>query len=401
MTPGELQLGDIIFTHREFGIYTHVAMYTGYDIDGKQQITHSVTNNWPGLQTTVLVDQSPMHVFRPSNKLLGEKAANRMLDWVKYHIPYDTRRAKWMDEINNNISPGKQVTYLKNEATNKFYERIKFAARRDTCPIKISANQESRGFTCVQAAILAYQIEEIAPYVKPLASIRKELEPLATTEEELNEVWISDKHCPKEIMDTYILPDSYISYFMALRDQEEFTDFCINDKRKTPTHPHYYPSLVAWRYDLQPSIDKFRENFTSCLELPAKISTTGGLFSYMQMRNDVWLNLGTLDKNTLPNKNSFTETEKKLHRARSSDLSEYVEACRTNIIRERTLSSTSSPRLSPNNSFYGLGNGSMLEVQLQMIGASASASATASDTNREESRAGMVSPLLGTLYPRV
>lgn len=352
MNPSDLKLGDIIAFHAPDGIAEHVAMYTG-DIGGKPYITHPVTDANPGLKTTILKNLGALEyytVYRPVNAELGAKAAQRMLDWAKYHIPYDQRRAKWMHRTNdltlqdalraNKADPlGVLLDFLKQESQNKFYERIKFAARRDTCPVKLMADiLTSRGYTCIQAIILAYQVEEIAPWVKTLYEIQIELAREASTVEEIKELWISDKHCLPEVQDTYVLPESYVRYFTQLREKEEFTDFYIDDKRDTPCHPHYHPSLVAWRYDLEPSIDAFRAKFTSCLELPAKICYTDGLLEYMNRDSKHWINMGIMNPKILPRE--FTPEEKQLHRKRTSDLSAYIETCRQGATRK-----LSSPHL--------------------------------------------------------
>ena len=352
MHPNDLKLGDIIAFHAPDGVAEHAAMYTG-NIEGKPYITHPVTDANPGLKTTILKNLGSLEyytVYRPVNAELGAKAAQRMLDWAKYHIPYDQRRAKWMHRTNNltlqdaqranKADPlGVLLDFLKQESQNKFYERIKFAARRDTCPVKLMADiLTSRGFTCIQAIILAYQVEEIAPWVKTLYEIQLELAREASTVEEITELWISVKHCLPEVQDTYVLPESYVRYFTQLREKEEFNDFYIDDKRDTPCHPHYHPSLVAWRYDLEPSIDAFRAKFTSCFELPAKICYTDGLLEYMNRDSKHWINMGLMNPKELPRE--FTPEEKQLHRKRTSDLSAYIEVCRHGATRK-----LSSPHL--------------------------------------------------------
>jgi hypothetical protein len=139
--PSELQLGDIICFQPKFGVPEHVAMYTGI-IDGKPYITHAVTNATPGLQNTILKDVGRMDIFRPRNAALGAQAAALMLAWSKYHVPYDTRRRDTILKISDGLKAiahkdQKQepidylLSILTSEAKTKFYERIKFAARRD------------------------------------------------------------------------------------------------------------------------------------------------------------------------------------------------------------------------------------------------------------------------------
>lgn len=366
MHPSELQLGDIIFFHTTaIGVPEHVAMYTGM-INDKHYITHSVNGGKPGLKSTVLKNIGQMDIFRPQNKDLGERAAKRILKWAKYHIPYDDRRRNLIDKISDvtkksfkpKNSDDKEtptehlLKLLVSVAHIKFYERIKYAARRDTCPVKMLDGVQARGWTCVQSVILPYQVEELAPYVKTLDQIKIELEKMAkTSSDNIAETWISDKHCPEEILDTYILPDSYVEYANALRSKfDEFPDFVINDKRDvTFTHQNYHPSLVAWDYDKEPCIDKFIEQFDSCLDLPAKFCFTDGLFAFMNTHPQHWINLGKLECKSLPTE--FCEKEKQQHRERLSNLELETLFLRNQIFQERNLTNpsitrhSSSPRL--------------------------------------------------------
>ncbi len=357
MHPSKLQFGDLIFFHSPIGP-EHVAMYTG-EIDGRPHITHTVTDDNPGLKSTVLKKSGLFEfytVFRPTNTNLGQLAAKQILDWTKYHIPYDQRRAKWMHRINkviwqscersNRDPKAALIAYLEKQAQKKIFERIKFASRRDTCPVKIKSDAESRGFTCVQAVILAYQVSELLPYVKTLQEVQQTFfELLDPKDEEDKEVWISDKHCPNDILDKYYLPVSYVDYNLGLRDKEEFEDFYLDDKGETPSQPYYLPSLVAWRYDIEPSIDEFNNKFKSCLNLPAKICYTDGLEAYLQAHPESWINLGRLEHNVLPSE--FSEDEKILHRSRSSSQLLFVNSNRSEAQRERSISprlGSSSPR---------------------------------------------------------
>ena len=72
--------------------------------------------------------------------------------------------------------------------------------------------------------------------------------------------------------------------------------------------------MSAWRYDLEPSIEHFRENFRSCLHLPAKICYTEGLEAYLQSHPETWSNMGELNNKLLPSVTTFSEEEKNLHR---------------------------------------------------------------------------------------
>jgi len=409
MLPSELQLGDIIFFHAKGNIpgitaIPHVAMYTGH-IDGEAYVTHSIIRNDTehGIETTILKELDScmggrMEVFRPTNAELGKVAAEYMLQWAQYHIPYDKRRANWMLEIRDVLRGDKRnktdedaiqhlLKYLTKEARTKFYERIKFAARRDTCPVKMLAGVKPRGFTCVQAVILAYQISELAPYVKTLKEVQAELTPLAKTEEQIKEVWISDKHCPAEIMFTYVLPDSYVEYSMALRDKEEITDFCFNDKRDTPTHPHYHPSLIAWRFDKEPSIDEFIDKFDSCINLPAKLCFTDAIFAWMQQNPRHWSNIGFVKNKEL----SFSPEAKGLYRKRKSDLESVVKLNQTGISEQRALSPTSSTASSPRIAPYVTA-----DLDAAPVGSFRRLSLSVASMVEE-----IANPLLARMYPKI
>lgn len=409
MHPSELQLGDIIFFKNLIGDYTHVAMYTG-DVDGKPYVTHSVINERPGVQSTILKDAGLiMDVCRSKNSELGVQAAQIMLGWTKYRIPYDARRAKWMLKVNDAMlgvglkedtrEPIECVLdFLDKQAKIKFYERIKFAARRDTCPVKILADEIPRGFTCVQAVILAYQIAELIPYVKTISEIKLEMSKVAETVEQINEVWVSDKNCPQEILDTYSLPDSYIEYSFALRDPEEYS-FFLDDKREPLMHPNYHPCLVAWRFDKEPSIDEFISKFDSCLNLPAKITFTDALYAYMNKHKNHWSFVGSVERELL--QSNFSENEKLEHREKIMRLESLVEENRQVISFERRLS---SPRLSSRStSPYGLFSPLQLTNQLQgnVRNFPSDEFANLEALTIEERGRILTSPLLETKYPRL
>ncbi len=351
MHPSELKLGDIICFDTFNGTPAHVGMFTA-SIGDKYYVTHSVINETPGLQTTMLKDTVRMHVFRPVNAELGARAAQRILAWAAYRIPYDVRRRDVMIKIRDKmvshavrLDKNEAIDYIleyhKHEATTKFYERIKFAARRDTCPVKMLDGMEGRGFTCVQAVILAYQVEELAPYVKTLAQVQVELASLSTTVEQITEAWISDKHCPTEILEKYALPSSYEAYAESLKSKEEFTDFMLKNKNApTINHPHYHPSLVAWNFDLNPSIDNFIQNFDSCLNLQAKLCFTDGLYGFMQQNTKHWQDMGKLDSSCL--QSTFNEEEKTIHKRKKSCSDNEIDLNQRQVSLERKLS---SPRL--------------------------------------------------------
>jgi len=298
MLLSDLKIGDIIITGDECdSLPLHVAMYTGH-IDGRPYITHCFNGNPGGLKTTVLEDFGKMFIFRPADANLGAKAADLMLKWAKFAIPYDLKRARWMRHTHFQLrsdarQAGKDPTdylleYLEVQSKAKFYERIKFAARRDVCPVNMLEGVAPRGFTCVQVVILAYQIAEISNLVKPLA--------------EIGNVWISDKHCAKATLRDGNIPKSYARYASKLRQKDEFPKFEFNDKKTTTAHNNikYLSSLNAWRYDLEPSLEKFIGSFESCLNLPSKICFTDALQSYLLKNSKYWINKGVLEYKSLP-----------------------------------------------------------------------------------------------------
>ncbi len=357
MHPSELQLGDIICFTTSSGEPDHIAMYTGI-IHGKHYVTHSIINDTPGLQTTILKDdRRRMDVFRPVNAELGVRAAQRLLAWAKYRVPYDSRRANLMIEVTHeiNIRALRQdqqektdyiLNYFSQVARTKFYERIKFAARRDTCPVKMLDGVQARGFTCVQAVILAYQAEELVPYVKTLEEIKNELASLSTTIEQISDAWISDKDCSRKIIEMYDLPKSYEKHAASLRSSMEFSGFCIKNKRtSTFVNPNYHPSLVAWNFAKEPCIDLFIKNFDSCLDLPAKICNPGTLLLSMQKNPRHWVSVGSLENNLLPI--TFSPEEIERHRIRKANLELEVASNRSQIYRVNPILLTSflSPKL--------------------------------------------------------
>lgn len=420
MDPSELKIGDILFFGTIGGKANHVAMYTG-DIDGLPHITHAVRNSTAtnSVQTTVLRRKlGRIDVFRPLNSSLAEVASALMLKWASYAVPYDERRLHWILLISealdltarnkDNEEPiDFKLKYLTKQAHSKFYERIKFAARRDTSPVKFQENITPRGFTCVQAVILAYQVAELIPFVKTMEQVRIELSYLTETVAETTECWISDKHCPDEVLRTYDLPKSYVKYYNSLRDMEEYEGFEFTDKRDPIEHPHNHPCLVAWRYDLEPSIDAFIDKFNSCLNLPAKICFTDSLYQYMKEHSDSWGNMGILKYNDLPC--TFSPEQKQKHQRRKSDLEVAIVTNQNKALIPRRTSSVSlkgdtSPRLglsSPqlfftSDSPKAENKHAFKPIKLEESVSSSSLSLDVSSSLSQEVK----SPLLARIYPR-
>lgn len=355
MKPEDLQLGDVIFYNYDplSHTATHVAMYTG-DIDGIPHVTHSVLNATPGVQTTVLKEMEPngpIEIFRPKNRELGLKAANIMLDWAKYRIPYDIRRANWMIEMSKvtrrvarREDKMEEVDHLLSKyiclAKAKFYERIKFAARLGSCPVRFDEELQARGFTCVQVVILAYQVAELSPYVRSYNEMFIRNTAVSESCEQIKEFWISDKKFPIELLGEYDMPESFISYALALRDQEEFPDFCFYDKKVAMQHENFFPSIVSLKRDvLNMSVDEFIESFASVINLPAKICYTDVLYAYMCKFSDHWEYKDKLDKSLLPS--AFSPEAKIAHKKRSTDFSQRVMLVQQETFNERRLSSPS------------------------------------------------------------
>lgn len=309
MNPNELKKGDIIIYYDSFGIPEHVALYTGH-INGKAYVTHQVTDDGPGLKTTILkpicdedlISGASIGVFRVNNEKLAEKACEIILKWSRYQIPYDFVRSDGMNTICDDVKydayknakyPKQELlNYLISEGKLDFYQRVKFAARRDCAPVKFIDNVANRGFHCVQIVILVYQVAELEDYVNTLSQIQ---------EIEGADIWISDKHCPQDFAEEYNFPSSYLDYLKRIMPYR--------------TKLNCRPSLIAWKYQKYPDIDKFISEFESSMELPAKICSVEGLELWLNHKNDLWVGLGKLDLNLLPR--NFSEQEKSIHRASS------------------------------------------------------------------------------------
>lgn len=350
MNPEDLRLGDIIFYNCNALSQppTHVAMYTG-DINGIPHVTHCVLNATPGVQTTVLKEMEPngpIHVFRSKDEQLGIEAAKVMLEWAKYRIPYDTRRANWMIEMSKvtrrearRVDKMEEVDYLLEQyigiAKGNIWEGVKFAARRGVCPVRFTEGLQARGFTCVQAVILAYKVAQLKPYVIPFDVMFARNAARSETVEQIKEFWISDKYFSIEGFEEFNMPESFKLHSESLRDKEEYPDFCFYDKRFAQPHKNFFPSIVSLTIDMP--VDEFIEWFPSIsvMNLPAKFCFTDALYAYLCKFDSSWENMGTLNKSLLAT--SFSPEAKMAHKKRSEEFSAKVMLEQKKALYEREL----------------------------------------------------------------
>ena len=133
------------------------------------------------------------------------------------------------------------------------------------------------------------------------------------------------------------LPEDFELYLERLKSGEEYEDFYqskknINKKNKLLEGSNCVPSIVAWNFDKHPSIEKFRKDNPSVLNLDAKITNTAALKYYID-NSPHWQNLGVLEVE----KYCFSPSEKKEYRERRESLSrssdskkeEFVDRCKS------------------------------------------------------------------------
>jgi hypothetical protein len=160
---------------------------------------------------------------------------------------------------------------------------------------------------------LAYQVEELAPYVHCLGDPKEAGGYLGH--------WVSDKYADEELLFVGTLEGrgelsrEYLRYQEALGSRGEYwveqPEKRLLEKCRGVGHVRFRPSVCSWNFEKNPSIEKFAENFDSCLPLDSKVTSPSVLLFHMAQDHSHWSFLGNLD---LGSDAPFSAAEKELWR---------------------------------------------------------------------------------------
>ena len=295
----DLLPGDLIFFMDSFGkTAEHVAVYAGVKRDGKPYIIHAVTHPHQAVVTTLLkpLEDTPLHVVRNRSLRLALSAHHRMKTWAEVMVPYDTEAAGLIMTLEDSMpfchpSTGleKYHRFAVEMGQKNFYRRIKYAARRmrPVMPAEESIKSTGRGFRCAEAAILAYQIEELSDAVADLSGSFSE------------RVWVSDKYAHPDILKKLGATPEYLAYQASLNGRQTYTvegrKVEVRNKAKTEDHQEFYPSFVAWNFNAYGSIEDYQATMDTCFSIDAKVSSAKVLYYHVMHDIEHWQTLGRLE----------------------------------------------------------------------------------------------------------
>ena len=295
ITPSDLLAGDLIFSLNSLGAVEHVAVYAGIK-DQRRTIIHAVSGRYNSIMRTLLkpiqIGQRPYQVYRNKNFRLAGSVKHRMGVWSEQVIPYDAKAADFVTKMDESLDfwdpsmrsgTSRLLEYSKEMSKINFYRRIKFAARRNNpiYPERVEKGKSGKGLRCAEAVILAYQIEELTSFLKPLEKFK-------------DFGWISDKHSvPRDVASQFSV--GYCSYQERLCQAQEYkvVNEFKNERRKELS---FQPSWVAWDFEKAGPIEDFINHFDSVFNLDAKISNAAVLYLYLQEDGDHWSSLGQLNE---------------------------------------------------------------------------------------------------------
>ena len=295
----DLLPGDLIFFMDSMGNHAeHVGVYSGIKADGHPYITHAVTHPYHALVTTLLKYQAdtPIHVVRNHNLRLALSAHHRMKVWAEAMIPYDADAASMTMVIEDSTPFSHPVTGLEKYhrfavemGKLNFHRRIKYAARRmrPVLPAEDSIKSTGRGFRCAEAAILAYQIEEISDAVADLSGAFME------------KIWVSDKYADPKLIEKLGATSDYKTYQASLIGRQTYTvegkTIEVRNREQVSDHQQYYPSFMAWNSEVYGSIEDYQEKLNTCLPIDSKISSARLLYYHVVHDPVHWNLLGNLE----------------------------------------------------------------------------------------------------------
>ena len=293
LLPGDL----IFFMNPSETSAEHVALFSGIKQDGQPYIIHAVAQPHHAVVSTLIKHQphTPYHVVRNHNMTLALSAHHRMKVWSQVMVPYDLEAATYAMAIEDSspfCHPGSGIEDYYRFALEMgkldFYRRIKYAARRTrpTLPSDDFIKSRGRGFRCAEAAILAFQIEEIAHIVADLSGNYAE------------KIWVSDKYAHPGLLQKLGATPEYMNYQERLAGpfNVEFGEdlIRIRNHRKTPQHIEYYPSFIAWNKESYGSIEDYQKKMDTSFPIDSKVSTANVMYYHVMHDFGHWKNLGTL-----------------------------------------------------------------------------------------------------------
>lgn len=348
LAPAALKPGDLIFSLDTSGQAQHVSIFS--DLDNLDNIyhTHAVYQHNrldPHYQSVVrsLLLKSTFkgeyQVYRNNNARLAKQAHERISIWAKAQVPYDNRAASFIMNMSGSkgfSNPTNGVKTLYQYATEmslpNFYRRIKYAIRHDSpvLPKSTEIGSSGRGFRCAEAAILAYQVEEISSCVKAIATSK-----LGT--------WVSDKYAEmdeqviKNLQNYVHLSEEYRSYQSRLHSPNEYDKFEQKSKASNKDHRRYWPSALFWKYKKCGEIEQFAKNLDTSLPVDSKITTAAVLNFHVLQDVKHWSYIGSLEVGDP----QINDQSKKTWRDELKSIRENAEQSRRTLhdrVRERQLS---------------------------------------------------------------
>lgn len=349
VSPLDLMPGDMIFWTNTLGGADHVAIYAGIGEDRRPYVLHAVSDSkYNSIAKTVLKKMEGLtySVFRNNNLALSLSAYHRINTWSKRKVPYDRKSAAFVMRVEDSeVFKGSlserleaHYQYAVSQSIPRFYRRIKYAARGEmsNLPRSEAIKSSGRGLRCAEAAILAYQVEEL---------IHLNLIRLVPKNSVFESVWVSDKYAHEESLDRCGASLGYRAYQKQLSSVEEYR-VAQPEKVVIFNHLKFLPSIELWNFELEPSIEGFAQRFDTVFPIDSKISTASVMLTHVRRDSRHWTYLGPLKLQEF----TFSEAEKEAWRVHRDLIFQEANIAQS-LVAQRAIES--SPELSgfESNSF--------------------------------------------------
>jgi hypothetical protein len=309
----DLNPGDIIFYTDSKNNADHVGIFKEIK-DRVPYLLHAVQGRYNRLLVTKLPVDINFSVYRAHDSELAEAALALLHHWSRYGVPYDERRNKLMQAMEDkreHMDIQNYLAYNQQRYHKNYYRILKFSARVHTSPVLFRKNNLldpqnaepeylSRGMRCDQAVILAFQCAEL----KQLNLIDANKIP--------SDAWVSDKYANNNLIEQYQGSEAYRAYQKKIQSPSEYPSFWQSTKKRvTPEQKCFYPSIAIWNGEK--SIEDFFSDFESCVVLDSKSSSPNLLKYYMDNHANHWQSVGHFQIHSAP---VVTEEAKKNWRER-------------------------------------------------------------------------------------
>lgn len=278
-----LRPGDLIFTIDSNGVAGHVAIWAPQE-GSILSVAHAIRRGVDlVLKTALEVPGEGLSylVLRNKDPHLARMAAKQANRWCRFGTPYDTNRLEVGERRESTLSVHKENPQAALNAYQRFefekggkYRLIKYASRR-MGPISLpkSCGGSGRGMRCCLFALSCFQTAALSKYdlVKPLCGdsatrwvsdkytsldLIKQSKP--STESIFNKGAIRAKFKTTQAWKNDV--SSYCVFIEKIRKHDtEFKDYThykdhkFYDENRIP----YAPSLLAWDYEKNGSIETF------------------------------------------------------------------------------------------------------------------------------------------------